>query len=838
MRWALTKPLTLLIVPILILSAVAMTMASEDDDAVTTTNITFDSNYPSGSNTTKTMTLVSKSTIELPTKIFSKDGYILTGWALSPGGSVAYSAGQIYNVPAGNTTLYAKWTAIPTWDKDKLQFYDVAPSTGSVKTLYSHVETNETNNDAWRVLMAYANAGTGMYNGIELSSDSPSWLNLDMEFIKTGLASGHWEYTFEGSPPSPGNYIVKVKSISKGGEGLWWMINVPANTDSTYTVDYDLDGGSGLTPAQHSNVPYGTAVVLSGAFVGTTEITKNGKILAGWDITDEFGVSSTHALGSIYAVSRNVTATAHWEVAPNVIVFSMDGGSLENVDAFVTYDGELYSLPTTSNAGKDGHTLIGWRPTGDPFVSYAPGYLVTIDGQMKLEAYFISNSSLSSLCTVNYDYAGGTGNISTQKVESGMYVYLPQNGMQKPGYIFDGWSYYDGGPKIESFDILIDSDTTLYALWKSTEVVDPEPETPPVWRVIFDSNGGNTSVPVQNVADGGFLEQPGGVIKEGHVLSGWYSETLNRVWDFQSDRVEDHMVLRAQWDRHFSYSVEGLTVTVTVYGAYADNSRISWGDGTSVDNATGTAIHTYGGVNSSSRITVTSTVGGVQYTSSLPLSGLEGGHELEKITYTVRFVTDSDHEPTEVKVEHGKMVERPEDPVREGYTFVEWCLAGATYDFSLPVTSDMTLIASWKDSSGTIDPGEDPDKPIIIYPAANGKITNTENGWRLDASESVNAVSFAWYVDSKLVSNSKIFDLGTMAEGTHTVNLIVFSSTGERSTWSDEFTVIPEEGSEGDKTDDGEEKSPLSDWIVENSMIICIAILGVMAIAFIGRSRI
>ena len=43
----------------------------------------------------------------------------------------------------------------------------------------------------------------------------------------------------------------------------------------------------------------------------------------------------------------------------------------------------------------------------------------------------------------------------------------------------------------------------------------------------------------------------------------------------------------------------------------------------------------------------------------------------------------------------GSTAARPEDPTRSGYTFAGWTLNGADYDFSQPVNSDITLVATW-----------------------------------------------------------------------------------------------------------------------------------------------
>lgn len=48
------------------------------------------------------------------------------------------------------------------------------------------------------------------------------------------------------------------------------------------------------------------------------------------------------------------------------------------------------------------------------------------------------------------------------------------------------------------------------------------------------------------------------------------------------------------------------------------------------------------------------------------------------------------------RVESGKTISKPANPTRSGYDFVEWQLNGKTYNFSTPVTKDITLTAKWK----------------------------------------------------------------------------------------------------------------------------------------------
>ncbi len=62
------------------------------------------------------------------------------------------------------------------------------------------------------------------------------------------------------------------------------------------------------------------------------------------------------------------------------------------------------------------------------------------------------------------------------------------------------------------------------------------------------------------------------------------------------------------------------------------------------------------------------------------------------------------------QVEDGACATEPAAPTRSGYIFRGWTLNGAAYDFSTPVTSDITLTAKWeREDSGKVDPDSDSD---------------------------------------------------------------------------------------------------------------------------------
>ena len=67
----------------------------------------------------------------------------------------------------------------------------------------------------------------------------------------------------------------------------------------------------------------------------------------------------------------------------------------------------------------------------------------------------------------------------------------------------------------------------------------------------------------------------------------------------------------------------------------------------------------------------------------------------EKGTFTVTFDSKGGSAVTSQNVPEGGKVTKPADPTREGYTFNGWNLGDQAYDFSTPVTGDITLTAQW-----------------------------------------------------------------------------------------------------------------------------------------------
>ena len=65
-------------------------------------------------------------------------------------------------------------------------------------------------------------------------------------------------------------------------------------------------------------------------------------------------------------------------------------------------------------------------------------------------------------------------------------------------------------------------------------------------------------------------------------------------------------------------------------------------------------------------------------------------------TYVVKFDTNGGNNIDSQEVKENELAIKPVDPTKEGYTFIEWQLNGAKYDFQTAVTSDLTINALWQ----------------------------------------------------------------------------------------------------------------------------------------------
>ena len=83
--------------------------------------------------------------------------------------------------------------------------------------------------------------------------------------------------------------------------------------------------------------------------------------------------------------------------------------------------------------------------------------------------------------------------------------------------------------------------------------------------------------------------------------------------------------------------------------------------------------------------------------------------------FVVTFQDEDGHTLGKQLVKPNGTATAPTAPTRKGYTFVEWQLDGAKYDFSAKVTKDITLVAVWKKKEeSTPSTPKDPTDPTDL----------------------------------------------------------------------------------------------------------------------------
>ena len=843
MNSQLVKAFALIATIALAISATSIII--DDSDADTLCSVTLNGNGGTSSDgSSKSYSVISGQGFVLPSNTFAKSGYILIGWSSTSTGAVQWHPGQEMTI-SSNNTVYAVWqdltytgvSKLSGKDRDITYEAEVIQTTigGSVdldpSSIASYVYVKEVFSKSVKYGLSVTYCGNAKSSETTDTNTSVSadWLTLNI--------SSKGEFSFSGSPTRNGVYTVDATVKTKGFSGsygdtddllLRWYVVVPVSADEQPTLVFDMDGGTGSVNSVKG--PIGTAIVLPNYTDSNgTQIAKSGYTLVGWEIPDGRGSKSVYALGSLYTIAFDATVKAKWVSDPNVLVYSLDGGSLANVQAYVVHDGSSVTLKD-SGVVKDGYTFIGWRPMQDKDIAYAPGLTIESNGSAYMEAYFVKDGT--ALFTVTYNANGGQGTVYSQQVESGTYVKLPTKlCMVRDGYTFIGWSETQDGTNLGTEDYRVLGNKTLYAVWEqNTTPVDPDPDPQPVYYdVSFSTNQGQGDYPVQRIMSGGYVVKPADPTRDGYVFLGWRSITQSDYWDFSTDTVTSDTVLQAQWAEHFIITSDGLKVTIELKGIYRDmRFDVDWGDidgaqSDSIGPSIGKAEHTYG-YTSYGYITVYSYDSSPNpYISKMPYS-VAGDHYNPPLNYIVTFDPGNGGLFSEQIVDAGMTATEPEAPVWEGHTFTGWYFEGAKWDFSKTVTRDMTLTGGWDDVV--------PDVPDKIVPKADFEITETERGWHLDASRSNNAVSYSWKLDGKSIGSGKTIDVDSegLTEGKHSITLVVVSSTGHSDSKTQTVSV-PSEPDQPEPTPDSEDGKS---WIQQNWWIVAVIVvlIAFMAVRF------
>ncbi|WP_407870626.1 InlB B-repeat-containing protein [Paenibacillus sp. P36] len=700
---------------------------------VSTYTVTFDSK--DGSAVASLTGITSGATVTKPADP-TRAGYTFSGWYKDEGYASAWNF--MTDTVSANTTLYAKWTAVPvstyTVTFDSKEGSAVASATGIVSGAtvtkpadptragytFSGWYKDEGYATAWNFMTDTVSTNTTLYAKWTVVPVSTYTVTFDSKegsavASLTGITSGatvtkpvdptRAGYTFSGWYKDEGyasawNFMMDTVSANTTLYAKWTAVPV-----STYTVTFDSKEGSAVA-------------ILTGITSGATvtkpaDPTRAGYTFSGW-YKDEGYASAWNFMTD--TVSANTTLYAKWTAVPvstyTVTFDSKEGSAVASATGITS--GATVTKP--ADPTRAGYTFSGWYKDK----GYVSGWNFTTDTVSANTTLYAKWSSIPvATYTVTFDSKEGSAVASATGIVSGATVTKPAD-PTRAGYTFSGWYKDEGYATAWNFMTdTVSANTTLYAKWTAVPVS--------TYTVTFDSKEGSAVASATGITSGATVTKPADPTRAGYTFSGWYKdEGYASAWNFSTDTVSANTTLYAKWT-----AVPVSTYTVTF------------------DSKEGSAVASATGITSGATVTKPADPTRAGYTFSGWYK--EEGYALAwnfstdtvnvnttlyakwtavpVSTYTVTFDSkEGSAVASATGIVSGATVTKPADPTRAGYTFLGWYkeegYASAWNFLTDTVSANTTLYAKWTEvpsgggSSGGVSV---PDNSPVI--SDNGELT-------------------------------------------------------------------------------------------------------------------
>jgi len=309
-------------------------------------------------------------------------------------------------------------------------------------------------------------------------------------------------YTFDGwygNSNFTGSRITFISHGSTGNITLWARWN--------YTVTYNINGGTGVTPSSLP-VPDRSSITLA----SETGFLRSGFAFAGWN-TESNGTGINRDAGMSFTPTDHTTLYAIW-IPAYTITYNINGGTGTIPAARAVAIGHSITLANGSGLTRDGFIFDGWNTEPDGTgTTHNAGISFTPTGDITLYVNW------TPTYTVTYNINGGTGTTpSVQTVIIGNNITLVgTSGFSRSGFTFGGWNTESDGTGTNYdalFSLMPTNNIILYAKWLSV--------------ITYNINGGTGTTPDRDTVNTGSIILPDDseFSRSGFIFGGWNTNSF------------------------------------------------------------------------------------------------------------------------------------------------------------------------------------------------------------------------------------------------------------------------------------------------------------------------
>lgn len=457
-----------------------------------------------------------KFTFDVPQNLspnaFTRDGYTFTGWKRADTGD-SYTDGQqvsnLTSTPNGIVTMIAQWTPNPASIN-----YDPNPPTGRTP------------------------GGQGTANWTGHTGDTQA------------IGANGWTvdgYTFIGwntSADGKGTAYAPGTTWTANGTLTLYAQWTPGQAGLTYD-------GNGATGGKTDPQPGKTDEKIN---VRDNGFTRDGYMFVTWN-TQAGCKGKAVDPGDEWTLQGSGTLYACWAGTAQTLAYHGNGATGGNTAVQSGKTGD--ELTTNANGfTRDGYTFVRWDTAKDGSgTAYGEGKNGVSQYTMKPagnDLYAIWKANPASIVYRN-GYPNTTGSTPDTTGSTGDTVTVSQNGFDRPGYTFTGWSTSKrGDPSLNPGDkhTLEPGTTTVWAQWKANPA-----------HLVYNSNIGSIGSETRTVD--GVVDQTVKTIdnpfdRPGYTFSGWNTQAdgKGKAYDPGADCTltandkstpKNTSVLYAQW---------------------------------------------------------------------------------------------------------------------------------------------------------------------------------------------------------------------------------------------------------------------------------------------------